>query len=103
MSLESTRTFVDGIELFASLPESLRNDIAALGTFRELPPGEYLFREAEPGTFMFVVERGWLEIGPQDVFPVLPVLPRRLWRRHRLDYCPDHAGHGDSVHSAHVA
>src|SRR3954468_12165259 len=62
MSLESTRTFIDGIELFASLPESVRNDIAALATFRELSPGEYLFHEAEPGTFMFVVERGWFDV-----------------------------------------
>jgi D-lactate dehydrogenase len=62
MSLESTRAFIDGIELFAILPESMRTDIASLATFRELSPGEYLFREGEPGTFMFVVERGWLDV-----------------------------------------
>jgi hypothetical protein len=60
MSLESTRTLIDGIELFAILPESLRTDIARLATFRELSPGGSLFREREPGTFTFVVERGWI-------------------------------------------
>jgi len=62
MSLESTRAFIDGTELFAMLPESIRTDIANLATFRELSPGDYLFREGEPGTFMLVVERGWLDV-----------------------------------------
>jgi D-lactate dehydrogenase len=62
MSIESTRAFVDGIELFKSLPEPLRMDIARLAAFRELSAGEYLFREGEPGTFMFIVERGWLDV-----------------------------------------
>jgi D-lactate dehydrogenase len=62
MSLESTRAFIDGIELFANVPESIRTEIATLATFRELSAGEYLFRESDPGTFMFVVERGWLDV-----------------------------------------
>jgi D-lactate dehydrogenase len=62
MSTESTRTIIDGIELFTMLPESIRTDIARLATFRELSPGEYVFREGEPGSFLFVVERGWLDV-----------------------------------------
>ena len=62
MSLESTRAFIDAIELFTGLPESIRTDIARLATFRELSPGEDPFREGEPGAFMFVVERGRLDV-----------------------------------------
>ena len=42
-------------------------------------------------------------LGTWMYFQCLPVLSRRLRRGHRLGDCRDHPGHGDPLHSAHVA
>jgi predicted acylesterase/phospholipase RssA/CRP-like cAMP-binding protein len=52
--------------LFAALPATARAQLAAAGTRRELPAGEWLFRAGDPGSSLYAVAGGRLEVVGED-------------------------------------
>jgi uncharacterized membrane protein len=63
-----TKEFLSKIPLFKFLPEEDHVSLVSLWKVRALKAGEVLFRKGEPGSSMFVIEEGEMEI-------VLPVDP----------------------------
>ena len=62
MADSGIREFLADVELFAEADADTLDAVAATAERRELRAGEDLFREGDPGEFMFVVAEGALEV-----------------------------------------
>jgi NTE family protein len=58
----SRSAFLTAVPVFAGLPESIRDYIAEHSRWLQIPAGEWLFRQGEPGDSLFIVRSGRLEI-----------------------------------------
>lgn len=61
-NLEDVRQFLSTVDLFASVPEPLISSILGAVERGRVDAGAALFREGDPGDFMFIVERGHLDV-----------------------------------------
>jgi D-lactate dehydrogenase len=55
------RSALERAELFARLPPETLDAVARVTEVRDLSPGAWLFREGDPGEYLFVIDRGHLE------------------------------------------
>ncbi len=60
--VESVADFLGGVPMFAGLSEPLRDQLAASSRSVRVAAGDWLFREGEDATFLFVVRAGRLEV-----------------------------------------
>ncbi len=70
-------SFLGAVPIFTAIPERLRTAIASGATWVQVPAGEWLFRQGDPGESLYVVRSGRLEVVAEEPLPtVVRVLGR---------------------------
>jgi len=62
MDQRERQSLLGEVEVFEHVEEGTLQAVASASEEKTLPPGDFLFREGDPGGFLFVVARGNLEV-----------------------------------------
>ena len=60
--MQDIRSFLEGVDLFADLPAATLTAVVEAVRVHDIPAGELLFREGDPGDSMFIVQKGWVQV-----------------------------------------